>query len=135
MTTKGKQFLFYISNIWSDGLLTLWRGVTLNIHAGTHPLFSLFTSLPFHILSIKDHFQWAIRHPLPVIEFWYEGNYSSLKLFALIWNINEFFWARAEIWSQRSSITPGWHYPACPAPVQAGWRTGLEGWVKKTKTE
>lgn len=57
----------------------------------------------------KDYFQRTIPHPLTVIEFWYEGNYSSLKLFVVIWNINEFFWVREEmnIWSQRSSITPG----------------------------
>lgn len=86
-----------------------WNIIPLLHWADTH-----FFVLDFHVSVLlysvkKDYFQRAIRHPLTVIEFWYEGNYSSLKLFAVIWNINEFFWMREEMstWSQRSSITPG----------------------------
>lgn len=75
-----------------------------------HPSFVLRFHVSFLLYSVKKaYFQLVICHPLTIIEFWYEGNYSSLKLFAVIWNINEFFWVREEmnIWSQRSSITPG----------------------------
>lgn len=83
-------------------------------------LFSHFTAQPFLIratfffetYSVREiihNFQSVIRQCLTVIEFWYGAIIHHLRLFALIWNINGFFWMREEmsIWSQRSSTTPG----------------------------
>lgn len=107
----NRRFVFHHIRLECVGRRILLCAVCAHheIHADTPPFVNMFYVCLLSYSVKKDHFQWAICHPLNVIEFWCDGNYSSLNLFALIWNFNEFFWVTEEmsIWSQRSFITPG----------------------------
>ena len=89
--------------------------------------------LSHSLKEIIHNFPSAIRQCLTVIEFWYGAIIHHLRLFALIWNINGFFWVREEmsIWSQRSSTTPGTHPLTLPSILctvcmaQVEERTGI----------
>lgn len=62
----------------------------------------------------------------------------NLRLFALIWNINGFFWLREEmsIWSQRSSATAGVYpltLPSSPCIAGPGQEQGGRLWISSLR--
>lgn len=94
----NSRFVFHLIRLKCVGRRILLCAVCAHhdVHADAAPPFVNIFYVLLHSVK-KDHFQWAICQPLNVIEFWCEGNYSSLNLFALIWNFNEFFWVTEEM--------------------------------------
>lgn len=124
---------------WWCAFFPFWRPLLFTLLIKGGPFFLRDT-----VREIIHNFQSAIHQCLTVIEFWYGAIIHHLRLFALIWNINGFFWMRGEmsIWPQRTPATPGTSTHITQHPLHhlhsTGWRmwwfTVLWWWVDEFLT-